>query len=188
MLGHKSGGWVLEAGGYADLSLSVTESENRKPSKSLWNSHFQRQSSQQNPRFVFNRSSIFSWQCARELTKQPLSLLGNGIVKTLSRIVRIFPLFHGSKFNLLVFIKDSFNEVVARPHLLLFFFPLDTLQFGVINFPFQGLCPEMKPFGSDLINKSKSQKNVRTLCLCSRVSYCIHLPFDNNCVGLLAHC
>lgn len=44
MLGHKTGGWVLEAGGYADSSLSVTESENRKPSESLWNSHFQRQS------------------------------------------------------------------------------------------------------------------------------------------------
>ena len=61
MLGRKSGGWVLEAGGYADLSLSVIESENRKPSKSLWNSHFQQKSSKQNPLFFSNRSSIRSW-------------------------------------------------------------------------------------------------------------------------------
>lgn len=30
-------------------------------------------------------------QCVHELTKQPLSLLDNGIVKTVSRIVGIFP-------------------------------------------------------------------------------------------------
>lgn len=80
MVGHQSGGCLPEAGGYADLSLSVTESENSRHGRKPSNHQFMEF---RFPTTIFLAKSTMVFfssfqeysqrQGSHELTKHPLS-------------------------------------------------------------------------------------------------------------------